>query len=101
MATKESLPIRNSPSESDGPPPPFDLTQYGITVRDVRRNLAPARLYAEAIREEDKCDIADTGASDRLLGRQDGPQPQGQADRQASRLKRRCLVGDGQYSRST
>jgi len=42
--------------------PPVDLTQYGITVKDIRRNLSPAALYTEAIREGPKCDIADTGA---------------------------------------
>jgi len=42
--------------------PPVDLTQYGITVKDIRRNLSPAALYTEAIREDPKCDIADTGA---------------------------------------
>src|SRR5262245_18885779 len=40
----------------------FDLSAHGITVEDIRRNLAPAKLYAEAIREEPDCAIADLGA---------------------------------------
>jgi phosphoenolpyruvate carboxykinase (ATP) len=40
----------------------FDLQSHGLTVGDVRRNLAPARLYAEAVREEPDCVIADSGA---------------------------------------
>ena len=40
----------------------FDLSAHGITVQDIRRNLAPARLYMEAIREEPDCAIADSGA---------------------------------------
>jgi phosphoenolpyruvate carboxykinase (ATP) len=40
----------------------FRLEAHGLTVKDVRRNLAPAKLYAEAIREEPDCVIADAGA---------------------------------------
>jgi phosphoenolpyruvate carboxykinase (ATP) len=40
----------------------FGLESHGLTVKDVRRNLAPAKLYAEAIREEPDCVIADSGA---------------------------------------
>jgi phosphoenolpyruvate carboxykinase (ATP) len=40
----------------------FSLESHGLTVRDIRRNLAPARLYAEAVREEPDCVIADSGA---------------------------------------
>src|SRR5262245_14385569 len=42
-------------------PAKCDLAQYGITVTDIRRNLSPAALYAEAIREDPKCDIAAKG----------------------------------------
>src|SRR5262249_23285612 len=38
-----------------------DLTRYGITVTDIRRNLSPAVLYTEAITGDVKCTIADTG----------------------------------------
>src|SRR4051794_35929159 len=31
----------------------FSLEAHGIAVRDVRRNLHPARLYEDAIRHED------------------------------------------------
>jgi phosphoenolpyruvate carboxykinase (ATP) len=40
----------------------FGLESHGLTVKDVRRNLPPAKLYAEAIREEPDCVIADSGA---------------------------------------
>lgn len=53
----------------------FDLAYYGITVKDVRRNLAPAMLYAEAIREDDKCDISDTGALIAYSGDKTGRSP--------------------------
>ena len=85
-----------SQSESASSSKQFDLTQYGITVQDIRRNLSPAALYAEAIREDAKCDIADTGALIAFSGRKDRPLPQGQADRRASRLEGRRLVGRGQ-----
>src|SRR6266513_2459017 len=62
MANSETPPkAAPSPVEA-GPAARFDLSAYEITVDDVRRNLAPATLYAEAIREDDKCDISDTGA---------------------------------------
>ena len=40
----------------------FNLEKHGLTVKDVRRNVAPARLYAEALREDPNSVIADSGA---------------------------------------
>ena len=40
----------------------FDLRQHGLAVRQVHRNLAPSRLYEEAIRHERGTTISDTGA---------------------------------------
>lgn len=40
----------------------FNLEANGITVKDIRRNLIPAKLYAEAIREEPDCAISEAGA---------------------------------------
>lgn len=54
---------------------PFDLTQYGIHVQDIRRNLSPAALYKEAIREDVKCDIADSGALIAFSGDKTGRSP--------------------------
>jgi phosphoenolpyruvate carboxykinase (ATP) len=53
----------------------FDLRSHGITVQDVRRNLAPAELYAEAIREEPNCAIADLGALIAYSGAKTGRSP--------------------------
>jgi phosphoenolpyruvate carboxykinase (ATP) len=53
----------------------FNLSQYGITVQDIRRNLSPAELYLEAIRSDAKCNIADTGALIALSGEKTGRSP--------------------------
>src|SRR6478672_3969610 len=53
----------------------FHLTSHGITVEDVRRNLAPAVLYVEAIREEPNCAIAQTGALIAYSGAKTGRSP--------------------------
>jgi phosphoenolpyruvate carboxykinase (ATP) len=53
----------------------IDLSAHGITVRDVRRNLPPAELYAEAIRDEPDCAIADSGALIAYSGSKTGRSP--------------------------
>lgn len=53
----------------------FDLHDCGIAVEDIRRNLPPAVLYAEAIREDPKCAIADTGALIAYSGDKTGRSP--------------------------
>ena len=53
----------------------FNLTAHGITVEDVRRNLVPAELYAEAIREEPDCAVADSGALIAYSGAKTGRSP--------------------------
>jgi phosphoenolpyruvate carboxykinase (ATP) len=53
----------------------FNLHSHGLTVDDVRRNLPPAELYAEAIREEPDCAIADTGALIAYSGTKTGRSP--------------------------
>ena len=53
----------------------FDLQTYGLRVADVRRNLAPAKLYAEALTEEQDCVIADTGALIAFSGAKTGRSP--------------------------
>jgi phosphoenolpyruvate carboxykinase (ATP) len=55
--------------------PNFNLSSHGITVEDIRRNLAPAKLYAEAIREEPGCAIADSGALIAYSGAKTGRSP--------------------------
>jgi phosphoenolpyruvate carboxykinase (ATP) len=65
-----------APTVDDEPvTPAFDLTQYGISVADIRRNLSPASLYTEAIRGDEKCDIADTGALIAFSGEKTGRSP--------------------------
>jgi phosphoenolpyruvate carboxykinase (ATP) len=53
----------------------FDLSKHGLTVHDVRRNLPPAKLYAEALREEADCVIADSGALIAYSGAKTGRSP--------------------------
>jgi phosphoenolpyruvate carboxykinase (ATP) len=53
----------------------FNLSQYGITVTDVRRNLSPATLYAEALREDSLAAIADSGALIAYSGEKTGRSP--------------------------
>ena len=75
MTAANDLP-QNEPSVAPEPPASaFDLTSYGITVKDVRRNLAPAMLYAEAIRQDDQCDISDAGALIAYSGDKTGRSP--------------------------
>ncbi|MCI0357741.1 MAG: phosphoenolpyruvate carboxykinase (ATP) [Planctomycetaceae bacterium] len=68
--SKAASPARQATGTS-----PFDLAQYGITVQDIRRNLSPAALYSEAIREDAQCDIADTGALIAFSGKKTGRSP--------------------------
>ncbi|HKD67405.1 MAG TPA: phosphoenolpyruvate carboxykinase (ATP) [Candidatus Binataceae bacterium] len=53
----------------------FDLESYGITVKDIRRHLGAAKLYAAAIREEPDCVIADSGALIAYSGIKTGRSP--------------------------
>lgn len=75
MSPREKLSVSSPLREDDLPPAPFDLTQYGITVKDIRRNYSPAALYTEAIREDEKCDIANTGALIAFSGDKTGRSP--------------------------
>ena len=53
----------------------FNLQDHGITVADVRRNLVPPKLYAEAIREDPKSVIADSAALIAYSGEKTGRSP--------------------------
>src|SRR5262245_33810151 len=53
----------------------FNLHSHGITIEDIRRNLAPAKLYAEAIRDDPDCAIADSGALIAYSGAKTGRSP--------------------------
>jgi phosphoenolpyruvate carboxykinase (ATP) len=75
MSLAEALPISAPLSDEEPRVPGFDLSSYGITVRDIRRNLSPAVLYREAIRGDVKCDIADTGALIAFSGDKTGRSP--------------------------
>jgi phosphoenolpyruvate carboxykinase (ATP) len=54
----------------------FSLEEHGITVDEIRRNLAPSRLYEEAIRFDVKTRIADSGALVAYSGAKTGRSPQ-------------------------
>jgi phosphoenolpyruvate carboxykinase (ATP) len=53
----------------------IDLSPHGITVADVRRNLPPAELYAEALRREPDAALADSGALIAYSGEKTGRSP--------------------------
>src|SRR4051812_49110860 len=69
------MPVADPSLHANPPLAHFDLSNYGITVKDIRRNLAPPMLYAEAIREDEKCDISDTGALIAYSGDKTGRSP--------------------------
>jgi len=72
--TQTKSPPKSSPSQPETPAP-FDLGQYGLTVAEIHRNLSPAALYREAIRDDAKCDIADSGALIAFSGDKTGRSP--------------------------
>ncbi|MFO0908586.1 MAG: phosphoenolpyruvate carboxykinase (ATP) [Isosphaeraceae bacterium] len=51
------------------------LSEHGITVEDIRRNLPPSRLYEEAIRHDRDARIADSGALVAYSGAKTGRSP--------------------------
>jgi phosphoenolpyruvate carboxykinase (ATP) len=75
MFAKDTLATRPPLPDEELPPEVFDLKQYGINVTDIRRNHSPATLYLEAIREDEKCDLADTGALIAFSGEKTGRSP--------------------------
>ncbi|MFO0906192.1 MAG: phosphoenolpyruvate carboxykinase (ATP) [Pirellulales bacterium] len=75
MNNASAQPTKDPLPDEVSKPVPFDLAQYGIHVADVRRNLSPAALYLEAIRDDPKCDIADTGALIAFSGEKTGRSP--------------------------
>ncbi len=68
------VPVDSLP-ETAALPSGFDLKKFGITVDDIRRNLASAELYTLAIREDSQCNIADTGALIAYSGEKTGRSP--------------------------
>ena len=55
--------------------PPLSLRQYGIHVRDIRRNAVPAVLYERAIRNDPSAHIARCGAIMITSGEKTGRSP--------------------------
>jgi phosphoenolpyruvate carboxykinase (ATP) len=53
----------------------IDLSDYGITVSDIRRNLAPSQLYEQAIWHDAGSRIADSGALVAYSGQKTGRSP--------------------------
>src|SRR5215813_6981050 len=56
-------------------PAPFNLSQHGLTVTDVLRNLPPSALYEHAIRFEKDASIAENGALVAYSGVKTGRSP--------------------------
>jgi len=54
----------------------IDLSKYGLEVRNVLHNAAPARLYQDAIRYEKGSAISDSGALIAYSGEKTGRSPQ-------------------------
>jgi phosphoenolpyruvate carboxykinase (ATP) len=75
MPAIESPPPKKTRIDQSPKTAPFDLSQYGITVQDIQRNLSPAVLYTEAIQGDVKCTIADTGALIAFSGAKTGRSP--------------------------
>src|SRR5262245_21056795 len=75
MPAIEAPPAKKARASQSPQPAPFDLSQYGITVSDIQRNLSPAVLYIEAIQGDVKCTIADTGALIAFSGAKTGRSP--------------------------
>lgn len=75
MSAHPHTPASFANSEEETRSAPFDLAGYGITVKDIRRNLSPAALYLAAIREDPKCDLSDTGALVAFSGEKTGRSP--------------------------
>src|SRR5262249_23611829 len=75
MARLETLKAMPAVPTAAPDPATFDLLQYGITVKEIQRNLAPAKFYAEAIREDSECDLSDTGALIAYSGDKTGRSP--------------------------
>ena len=53
----------------------FSLEEYEIQVETVHRNLTPARLYEEALRNESGSQLTSTGALATLSGKKTGRSP--------------------------
>ncbi|MBT4864560.1 MAG: phosphoenolpyruvate carboxykinase (ATP) [Planctomycetaceae bacterium] len=53
----------------------IDLRQYGIQVREISRNPAPAQVYCDAIRADPNCEIAESGALIAYSGDKTGRSP--------------------------
>ncbi len=53
----------------------FDLREYGITVGEIHRNLAPSSLYEHSIRYEKDASIAENGALVAYSGVKTGRSP--------------------------
>jgi phosphoenolpyruvate carboxykinase (ATP) len=53
----------------------FDLTNHGLTVAEIHRNLAPGKLYEHAIRYEKDASITDNGALVAYSGLKTGRSP--------------------------
>ena len=74
----------------------ISLEKYGIKVKSVWRNAAPAELYECGLTAESGTAITSTGALVALSGTKTGRSPQRQAGRRRGEHPRQRLVGSGQ-----
>ena len=75
----------------------FDLTDHGLSVTTVHRNLSPSALYEHAIRYEKDASIAENGALVAYSGAKTGRSPKDKRVVEASRTRRRTSGGAGQH----
>ena len=70
---------------------PFNLTDHGLTVSEVHRNLPPSSLYEHAIHFEKDASIAENGALVAYSGVKTGARPKTSAS--SSDQNRKAIFG--------
>ena len=76
---------------------PFNLTDHGLTVSEVHRNLPPSSLYEHAIHFEKDASIAENGALVAYSGVKTGRSPKDKRVVERPEIEKRYLVGPGQH----
>ena len=95
---RDALPLVMESTDTEMLMADFDLSMHGITVKKVLRNVAPSKLYEEAIRFEPGTTISDTGALIAYSGDKTGRSPQDKRLVRHPASEGEHLVGSGQFS---